>query len=792
MFVEKAQKTKSVDYGDLKNHAFLWQKALILTPLWAIPAIPIVGFIFRGMGSVPMQVGYGATVCVLVAYFLEDLLKRKIRMDSSYLFFGYRAIPIESIVDVDVLYKKGKFLPNHLCITQASGRKLKLSLDGLTNEGAATLLKHLEACNSNLKTSPVLNTLIKCRNQQRKREKLADKIVLQYQSRMLIDESIDVFKKSAKSWTRVGPLLLFFILGPIWIYWLSSLFVCLQPHALSQLETLNLHQFLLQILEGIRGSAFKGAEKLIDASKTFSQHQIISIAATTCLAGFFAYITRLLLNPNIVFADTKGLKLSLNLGELSLPAATVKWNDLQSLQLKKTNNGPGIIQLCKNQNKKIELNLAYLSVEDRGSLLKHIERFAPQCQIDPNLSQAMLPKSEMSYTEIWLQSLTQTPERQALEPLEPGQVIGGGRFEVLRSIGVGGQGTAYLCRTLDTEESSQVVLKETIVPVFADSEIRRRSLESFEKEASLLKQLNHPGVVQLMDYFVDDHRAYLVLEHLSGCDLREKVRREGPLSEENARDVALQICEILKFLHANSIIHRDFTPDNLIFDAKGKLKVIDFNVAQNSLASSTGTIVGKHAYLPPEQFRGKASKQSDLYAFGATLFYLVTGQDPEPISQSSPLAEKVSVSAAFDQIVKKATSLDQKKRFQTIEEMENALLMMDQAVANFDDIKVSSSEQIVSAISSELGSENSTTGTESGSETISVTSTKDGSEMNSAIRSESKAASTVESGSKPRSTSKSEGGSEPSMGVNSETSSDDPSRSAAIAIKIKNELEVNS
>ncbi len=98
-------------------------------------------------------------------------------------------------------------------------------------------------------------------------------------------------------------------------------------------------------------------------------------------------------------------------------------------------------------------------------------------------------------------------------------------------------------------------------------------------------------------------------------------------------------CGLLDLLHANSIVHRDFTPDNLILNSKGQLKLIDFNVAQQIQEGSTGTIVGKHAYVPPEQFRGKATSQSDLYAFGATMFYLLTGKDPEPISQSIPSAE---------------------------------------------------------------------------------------------------------------------------------------------------------
>jgi serine/threonine-protein kinase len=128
-------------------------------------------------------------------------------------------------------------------------------------------------------------------------------------------------------------------------------------------------------------------------------------------------------------------------------------------------------------------------------------------------------------------------------------------------------------------------------------------------------------------------------------------------------------------------VHRDFTPDNLILNSRGKLKLIDFNVAQQLQAGSSGTIVGKHAYLPPEQFRGKANTQSDLYAFGATLFYLLIGTDPEPISQSSPLARNAEVSEEIDRIIKQATALQENNRFKSAQEIEAALLGSTESLA---------------------------------------------------------------------------------------------------------------
>jgi serine/threonine protein kinase len=109
-------------------------------------------------------------------------------------------------------------------------------------------------------------------------------------------------------------------------------------------------------------------------------------------------------------------------------------------------------------------------------------------------------------------------------------------------------------------------------------------------------------------------------------------------------------------------VHRDFTPDNLILGKDGKLKLIDFNVAQQIETATTGTVVGKQAYLPPEQFRGQATTASDLYAMGATLYCLATGRDPVPISQSKPSADGLIVSEPLDKLISDLTDIDETAR----------------------------------------------------------------------------------------------------------------------------------
>jgi tRNA A-37 threonylcarbamoyl transferase component Bud32 len=290
-----------------------------------------------------------------------------------------------------------------------------------------------------------------------------------------------------------------------------------------------------------------------------------------------------------------------------------------------------------------------------------------------------------TFTRLWLETLNAPPKRERLKPLPAGAQLQQGVYCITDQIGTGGQGTAYLAETtkqvLAAEKTSstpvkQVVLKEYILPVYVDTKVRRQALEAFEHEASMLRSLGHPSIVSMLDSFVEDHRAYLVLEYVNGQSLRELVQSKGPLPESACLKLAIDMCDILQYLHTRvpPIIHQDFTPDNLLLSGDGRLKLIDFMVAkQQTSESCTETVVGKHHYMPPEQFRGSSGQQSDIYALGATLYFMLTGNDPEPMSPSHPILSNENVSAELDSIVARATALDSTHRFDSAEILKAAL-----------------------------------------------------------------------------------------------------------------------
>jgi len=147
------------------------------------------------------------------------------------------------------------------------------------------------------------------------------------------------------------------------------------------------------------------------------------------------------------------------------------------------------------------------------------------------------------------------------------------------------------------------------------------------------------------------------------------VESSGPLDEKTVTKIGMQVCELLEFLHP-TIVHQDITPDNLILEENGEVRLVDFNVARTFASESASiAVVGKHAYIPPEQFRGKATEQSDIYALGCTLHFLLTGQDPQPMTTSYPARVQAKISERISGMVSRATAQDLSTRYRTAREL---------------------------------------------------------------------------------------------------------------------------
>jgi tRNA A-37 threonylcarbamoyl transferase component Bud32 len=315
----------------------------------------------------------------------------------------------------------------------------------------------------------------------------------------------------------------------------------------------------------------------------------------------------------------------------------------------------------------------------RMSLLNAINTWAPHAHCsfvaDQDKEQDKVIGAAQ-FTELWLHQFSTANIRQRDGLLSAGVNLNKGRYTVVGVLGGGGQGNAYLACVNEPSGASQsdvvldVVLKEYIMPVYQGSSVLERLSAKLKHESDILTCLDHPGVVKLLDCFVEDYRGYLVLEFVEGCSLKELVQNEGPQSEKFVREVGAQLCRVLIYLHDlyPAVIHRDLTPDNIMLNLAGEIKVVDFNVARQLENATGATVVGKHAYIPPEQFRGKPCPQSDIYALGATLFFLLTAEEPEPLAASHP-STLVKISPALDAIVGRATALSLDQRYGSAHEL---------------------------------------------------------------------------------------------------------------------------
>jgi serine/threonine-protein kinase len=203
------------------------------------------------------------------------------------------------------------------------------------------------------------------------------------------------------------------------------------------------------------------------------------------------------------------------------------------------------------------------------------------------------------------------------------------QYQVLRTLGQGGMGTTYLAwdKLAKIEgRPSLLVLKEMNADVAQIS----KAQELFEREARILKTLHHPGIPQYYDFFVEAGKKYLAMELIHGQDLEKRILSFGPVTPKQAIEWMIQTCEVLDYIHSCDppLIHRDIKPANLMVrHLDNRVVVLDFG-AVKEIGTKAVTRIGAEGYSSPEQDRGSPVTQSDLYAIGPTLIFLLTGSTP--------------------------------------------------------------------------------------------------------------------------------------------------------------------
>ena len=271
-------------------------------------------------------------------------------------------------------------------------------------------------------------------------------------------------------------------------------------------------------------------------------------------------------------------------------------------------------------------------------------------------------------------------------PLELGKLLHR-RYKIIRIIGQGGMGCIYLAED-NRLKGRNCAIKEVEYDRSLDKQIIQESREQFKKEATILARLDHPNLPKVSDYFSEKTRDYLVMDYIPGEDLRSYISKAKQnkkfLKVKDVLNWARQLSDAITYLHSQEppILHRDIKPSNLKITPNGVLKLVDFGLVK-LLAPGEGTITiiqghGTAFYTPLEQYGGDSTHtdvRSDIYAFGATIYHLLTNTSPvdararflNPESYINPRQINPAINLQIEKAINRSMNLHPDQRPQSIQ-----------------------------------------------------------------------------------------------------------------------------
>jgi serine/threonine-protein kinase len=276
-----------------------------------------------------------------------------------------------------------------------------------------------------------------------------------------------------------------------------------------------------------------------------------------------------------------------------------------------------------------------------------------------------------------------------------GRVLGE-KWTIVRLLGIGGMARVYEAHHRNGRKVAVKILK-------AELGQAPRIKERFLQEGLAANKVEHPAVVAVLDDgTTEDGAPYLVMEFLEGETLKGRVMRDGPLGEAQVLGFADTLLDALAAAHARGVLHRDLKPDNLFVTTAGELRVLDFGIAriaeQAAHATEPGVSMGTPAFMPPEQARGRwelVDARSDLWAVGATMYMLLSGQAPRRaatpneellLAMTAPVPPLVTarrvVSAKVAALVDRALAREPEARFADARAMQAAVRDASAALAS--------------------------------------------------------------------------------------------------------------
>ncbi len=274
------------------------------------------------------------------------------------------------------------------------------------------------------------------------------------------------------------------------------------------------------------------------------------------------------------------------------------------------------------------------------------------------------------------------------------------RFQILKELGRGGMGIVFQAHDKELREQVAIKILSPILSTNVDA------LERLKREVSAARRVTHQNVIRIHDIAEMNGLHFVSMEYFHGQSLKEYIKQQGALSGIQAWQIASQICDGLDAAHRGGIIHRDLKSQNIIINANGHLKIIDFGLAHTTHMegmTATGLIMGTPEYMAPEQVAGKrVDERADIYSLGIILYELFTGRVPfkgesaigvgfmqmkeEPVK---PREINPQIPAHIEQVILKALEKEPSRRYSSVSELKLDLSSSAERFPGAVDVKTS-------------------------------------------------------------------------------------------------------
>lgn len=244
------------------------------------------------------------------------------------------------------------------------------------------------------------------------------------------------------------------------------------------------------------------------------------------------------------------------------------------------------------------------------------------------------------------------------------------RYRVLRPCKKGGMSEFFLGKD---EKTDKLVMLKTLPEKVDKNDSKHNIRKILQNEAYVLKALNHDGIVKYYDSLYYNGDWAIVLEYVSGCDLRA-LSKLLKFTQMDVIDFSIQILKILSYLHRKKVVYADLNPNNIMVGKGKKIRLVDFGLSFFSGQKyPPGLFYGTVGYAPREQYRGRIDFRSDIYSLGRTMMFMLNRENPEPFQRLN-FTCNACICLLF--IVERAISENPDDRYQNVEDMLRELLVL--------------------------------------------------------------------------------------------------------------------